>query len=308
MKASDYRKQFDAELERSTTRKAAEAQVVARQEKVSNLVAEIGNQRYGVRRRTEAVFRAGGRAAKRPTLMAALIELLADSEDKPEVRRAALTALKTAAFKSVDFRRYAPDFNAALRVAATDDDVDLRTSALEALALRKDPYAQQLLLDGLRKRGPALVKPVQAVRMLGYDVHAEHYPVLRDIVETSRQPTLRRAALRLLAADSGSRALMRRIATDRSEDKDARTTAAVALQSLAPNDFARVAKDLVLDDDDDDDVRATVISAITHGPTKPGREVERKVRAIDAAPGGTRQLNRAARDFTTARSTRRTRP
>ncbi|MGH8937985.1 MAG: hypothetical protein ACRDV2_01400, partial [Actinomycetes bacterium] len=48
----------------------------------------------------------------------------------------------------------------------------------------------------------------------------------------------------------------------------------------------------VLDDDDDDDVRATVISAITHGPTAPGRDVDRKVRQLDAAPGGTRQLNR----------------
>ncbi len=115
--------------------------------------------------------------------------------------------------------------------------------------------------------------------MLGYDVHAEHYPLLRDIVETSKQPTLRRAALRLLAADSGSRALMRRIATDRGEDKDARATAAVALQSLAPKDFDKVARSVVLDDDDDDDVRATVISAITHGPTTPSRDVERKVRA-----------------------------
>ena len=82
----------------------------------------------------------------------------------------------------------------------------------------------------------------------------------------------------------------------------------MALQALAPRDFDRVARTVVLDDDDDDDVRATVISAITHGPTAPGRDVERKVRELDAAPGGTRQLNRAARAFTTSRTTRRTRP
>ena len=142
----------------------------------------------------------------------------------------------------------------------------------------------------------------------GYDVHAEHYPLLRAIVENSMQPVLRRAALRLLAADSGSRALMRQIAIDKSEDKQARATAAVALQSLAPTEFAKVARRVVLDDDDDNDLRATVISALTHGPTKPGRDVTRKVREIDAAPGGSRQLNRAARAFTTAQSTSRTRP
>lgn len=306
MKASEYRAQLDAETERAAARSRATDEVVV--ETATALTAEFTNRRYGAKRRTEAIGRAGARAVKRPRLMAALIRLVADADDNADVRRAAMSAVEAASFKSIDFRPYVADFNQALRTAATDDEASLRMAALDALALRKDAYAQQLLLAGLREPKRALVKPVQAVRMLGYDVHAEHYPVLRDIVETSKQPALRRAALQLLAADSGSRALMRRIATDRKEDKYARATAAIALQSLAPRDFAQVAKAVVLDDDDDDDVRASVISAITHGPTKPGRDVERKVRQIDAASGGTRQLNRAARDFTTARSTRRTLP
>ncbi len=77
----------------------------------------------------------------------------------------------------------------------------------------------------------------------------------------------------------------------------------------AQRDFAQVAKTVVLDDDDDDDVRATVISAITHGPTK-----RRPRRGAQGAPDRCRPLaapascNRAARDFTTARSAGRTRP
>ena len=46
---------------------------------------------------------------------------------------------------------------------------------------------------------------------------------------------------------------MRRIATDQGEDSDTRAVAAVALQALAPGDFARVARAVVLDDDEDDD-------------------------------------------------------
>ena len=283
-------------------------QLAGRSGTARDLAAEMTNRRYGVRRRTRAIASAGALAVKRPQLMSTLIRLVADPDEKVEVRRAALSVVEASSFKTVDFRRYAAEYKAALRVASTDADAGFRTSALDLLALDHDPYAQQLLLDGLRQPRSALVKPVQAIRMLGYDVHAEHYPVLRNIVETSKQEPLRREALRLLAADSGSRALMRRIATDRGEDKEARATAAVALQSLAPRDFAQVAKTVVLDDDDDDDVRATVISAITHGPTKAGRDVERKVRQIDATPGGTRQLNRAARDFTAARSAGRTRP
>lgn len=305
MKASEYRRRFDAELERSATKKAASTKRAERAEPADDLLAELSNKRFGAKRRTDAVVRAGARAVTRPRLMSALVGLVADPDENGEVRRAALSAIEANVFKTVQFRRYAPGFHEALRIAATDEDADLRTEALDILALNKDSYAQQLLVDGLRNPREALVKPVQAVRMLGYDVHAEHYPLLREIVETSRQPTLRRAALRLLAADSGSRALMRRIATDKSEDKTARATAAVALQSLAPTDFATVARRVVLDDDDDNDVRATVISALTHGPTTPGRDVTRKVREIDAAPRGPRQLNRAARKFVTAQPTPR---
>jgi len=308
MRASDYRRQFDAELQRSTTKKTASAQRVERDESVDDLLAELTNRRYGAQRRIDAIVRAGARAVKRPRVMNTLILILAEPTEDGEVRRAALAAIEAASFKTVEFRRYASDYRAALRVAATDADAALRAEVLDVLALGKDSYAQQLLVDGLRDPGAALVPPVQAVRMLGYDVHAEHYPLLRDIVGTSKQQPLRRAALRLLAADSGSRALMRTIATDKTEDKACRATAAVALQALAPRDFDRVARTVVLDDDEDDDLRATVISAITHGPTVPGRDVDRKVRELDAATGGTRQLNRAARAFTTSRTTRRTRP
>ena len=302
MKASEYRRQVDAELEQSTHRAKDEEQ----DQSVEELVAELRNRRFGAKRRIGAVVRAGGRAVRRPQLMEALLQLVADPDEDAELRRAALSTVEAASFKTVEFRRYAPDYLAALRAVATDADPNLRSAALNVLALNKDSYAQQLLVDGLRNPREALVKPVQAVRMLGYDVHAEHYPLLRDIVETSKQPALRRAALRLLAADSGSRTLLRRVAEDRGEDKQARATAAVALQSLAPTEFDKLARTVVLDDDEDDDVRATVIAAITHGPTEAGRDVARKVHEIDAAPGGKAQLNRAARDFTA--STRRTRP
>lgn len=311
MKVSEYRQQFDAELaaaatpRRSGTRTAAAAR---RTETVDEVIAEMTNKRLGVKRRADAVHRAGPRAVRRPRIMSALIALVADPAENDGVRQAALSAVEAGSFKTVEFRRYAAAYKEALRGAVTDDNADLRLQVLDILALNRDSYAQELLVDGLRHPRKARVSPLQAVRMLGYDVHAEHYPLLRDIVETSKRPALRRAALGLLAADSGSTSLMKKIVADKTEDKAARATAAVALQSLAPKEFAKVARTLVLDDDDDDDLRATVISAISHGPTTAGRDVSKKVREIDDAPGGTRQLNRAARQFTAMRARdRRTR-
>lgn len=315
MKASEYREQFDAELQRSvgkrsTSKRSASKRAAsgARQaESSDSLLADITNKRFGVKRRTDAIGQAAVRAVKRPRLMNALIEVLTDPSENVEVRLGALSAIEAASFKTVEFRPYGPAYHSALRAAATDPDETLRAQALDILALNKDSYAQQLLTDGLRDPRSALVRPVDAIRMLGYDVHAGVFPLLREIVETSRQAPVRRAALRLLAADSGSRALMRRIASDRNADKNSRSIAVLALQSLAPRDFARVSRSIVLDDDEDDEVRATVISAIAHGPTAPSRDVSRKVREIHTSSGGSRHLNRAARDFMSP-ATARTRP
>lgn len=302
MKASDFRKQYSAEIDRASGPARASARSEAAPT-TDEVIAEITNRRLGAERRIAAIQQAAAGAVKRPTVMAALIKLIADSTDDRLVRQAALATVQALTFKAVDFRRYAPLYNAALRSAATTDDEALRLQALDILALNKDAYAQQLLLDGLQQPGKALVSPLQAIQMLGYDVHSEHFPVLRDIVETSKRPALRRAALQLLAADGTSASLMRRIAADKTEDKAARSVAAVALQSLAPKEFAEVARDVVLDDDDDDDVRASLISAISQTGDLAERDVIQKVRDIDAAPGGSRQLNRAARQFTEARLT-----
>ena len=111
--------------------------------------------------------------------------------------------------------------------------------------------------------------------MLGYDVHAEHYPLLREIVETSRQQPLRRAALRLLAADSGvARTDAHASPPTRPRTRRAAPPRRSRCSRWRRDDFDRVARTVVLDDDEDDDVRATVISAITHGPTAPGRDVD----------------------------------
>ena len=110
----------------------------------------------------------------------------------------------------------------------------------------------------------ALVPAARALQLLGHDVHAEHYPLLRDLVETSPTKAVRRTALRLLAADSDAADLFARIAADRSEDPVARSTSAVALQSLAPERFDDVARDVVRDDGDDRRVRATFANAIAN--------------------------------------------
>ena len=128
----------------------------------------------------------------------------------------------------------------------------------------------------------------------------EPRPVLRHLVATGKQPMVRRSALRLLSADGDAADLFGRIAADKSEDLAARSTSAVALQSLAPEQFHNVARDIVLDDDDNKNVRATFVDAIAHGGEIPPSDVDQKVRSL----AGPKALAAAPQDRAEPRRTR----
>ena len=152
------------------------------------------------------------------SMMEALLRVLSTPEEPDELRLAALATLQQCSLLVAEFQPYTADFTAALRTAIGSELAALREQAMDLLALNHDPYVQEMLVDGLRNPQTATVAPEQALRMLGYDVHAEHYGLLQEIVDTSRKPQLRRMALRLLAADSGAKDTFARIAADRSED------------------------------------------------------------------------------------------
>jgi hypothetical protein len=298
MDADEYRKSYEAEERKAksaTLRRSSRA--TSTPMKTRDLVAAIKDRATRPKDRIAAINTASVAAVKTASVMNLLIKILADPAEHNQVREAALAALQQSTFSAIEFRRYAADFRDALRSVATDDDADLREQAMELLALNGDQYVQRLLVEGLQNPKAALVKPQRALLMIGYDVHAEHYGLLRDIVETSKQPTVRRTALRLLAADSDAKELFARIAVDKSEDSAARSTSAIALQSLAPDTFTAVARNVVLDDDEDDKVRATFINAMAHGSVPGDADVDDKVRSIIESPVPSKELKGAARQY-----------
>jgi hypothetical protein len=300
MDVDEYRRRYEDEAhqaKRAELRRSSRASADSTPTGTRDLVAAIKNTSNRPKKRIAAIDAASAAAVKTPSVINTLIKILADPAEDTEVREAALAALQQNTFSAVEFRRYAAAFRDALRSAVTDEDPELREQAMDLLALNGDEYVQRLLVAGLQNPKVALVKPQRALQMIGYDVHAEHYGLLRDIVDTSKQPTVRRTALTLLAADGDAKELFARIAADKSEDSAARSTSAIALQSLAPDDFTTVARDVVLDDDDDDKVRSTFITAMSHGSARGGADVDDKVRAIAESSTPSKQLKGAARQY-----------
>ena len=299
MDLDDYRKDYEHEVTRAAAR--AKRDLGARgsapgERGTRELVAVVKDTSLPAGARVSAIGEVGTDAVSKPTAMKALLKVLADADDIPSVRRAALDALQQNSFSAVAFRGWSTDFSEALRATATDADDRLRARAIDLLALSGDEYVQRLLVEGLEDPAKMLVPTQEALRMIGYDVHGDHYGVLRDIAETSDKPTDRRAALRLLAADSESSDLFERIAADKSEDSRARATSAIALQSLAPDRFDVLAREVLVDADDDDTVRATFVNALAHGPLAHDEELVAQVRAVEEESSSP-QLTQAARHF-----------
>ena len=295
MDAEEYRRQYEREIA-AAQRAANPAASMATRE----LVAAIKDTKRSPVERKALIAGANVRAVEAPSLMNALIRIVGDPHEDSTVRLAAMKVLQQNSFNATGFRRYDADYREALRTAATDDDPHVRDAALEPLAHGGDEYAQRLLVQGLEEPKSALVPAKRALQMLSSDVHAEQYPVLRDLVTTSKQQAVRRSALRLLAADSDAADLFASIAADKSEDPGARATSAVALQSLAPEQFHSVAHDVVLDDDDNKNVRATFANAITHGDEAPHPDVDAKLRSLAAPKAPAGPLRAAARQYVAA--------
>ena len=192
----------------------------------------------------------------------AALNVLRDREQPIKVRLAALQSLQSASFSVIEFEPYREDYLATLRELVDDPDEELRQRVLGILAREKDGYVQQKLLEGLQDPSKALVPPEKALQLLSYDVHAEAYPVAREIVKDPPNPEAKREALRLLSADANSAPVFEKLLRDKDEDRDVRQISAAALQAVKPKQFQEQARELLLDDKEFDDIQATALTAL----------------------------------------------
>ena len=179
-------------------------------------------------------------------------------------RLAALQALQELSFTSKLLRQMNAQLIATLRGVIDDPDPEIRETAMEMLAQKKDEVVQRRLRDGLERREPPLVDDAQAIQLLGYDIHAGFFPVLRRLARESSDPATRLEAVKLLAADPDSADLLLAVFDDKREDDDVRRASGSALMSVARERFERRAKEAVLDESETEQVRAASLTALTH--------------------------------------------
>lgn len=264
---ADYRKRYEAELAKAAAPKPrARAAAAARE----------ADKRPTAAARAKEIAAAPLDTDRLPDQVAELLATLRNREEPPTVRLAALRALAALDFLGPRFAPFRADYKQALRDVATDPDEELRESALELLAIDRDQYAQELLVEGLKRPKDALVPEAKALQLLGYDDHAEIVPLVRRVYKRA-SGAAREEALRLLATDPKSERLFSRLLKDKSEKRSIRRLSVSGLQSLNPEAFERTARKIVADEDDDNDIRATSLAALAHGREARDKPVDPKL-------------------------------
>lgn len=193
-----------------------------------------------------------------------LFSLASDSSEPAELRLGVLRVIGQLRFSSARLKELRAYLIELLHSIARDSDGDLRIAAVEMLAQEKDPHVQKWLLDSLESGEPLAGSVEKTVQLLGYDIHANYFPLLQKIAREAAAPAARMEAVRLLAADADSAGLLREIYRDKKENERVRRGSASGYLSLDPAGFESDAKAVVLDDGDDEDVRAASLSALTH--------------------------------------------
>jgi hypothetical protein len=222
----------------------------------------LGQDEADPRVRSEALRLISVNIEARPDLVDRLLALLGDADVPAGLRSETLDVLQEISFRLPLFPAKRPEYLATLRSIVDVQDVQLRRRVIGILAREKDEYVQRRLIDGLEHRSRALVPAAKAIQFLGYDIHAEHFPLLRRIVERPPSRAAKREAVRLLAADPASVELQTAILRDRGESSEVRKVSAIALQTLDAHRFEAEARRIALDEDEDEQLRAVAISAL----------------------------------------------
>ena len=257
------------------------------------------NEKKTTQERVKAFVEAPLAAIESEESMQAALNVLRDGNQPIKVRLAALQSLQAASFSVLVFEPHREDYLATLREIVDDPDEELRTRVLGILMREKDGYAQKRLLEGLQDPEKALVPPEKALQLLSYDVHAEAYPVAREILKKPPNADAKREALRLLAADANSAPVFERLMRDKDEDREIRQISAAALQAVKPKRFHEQARELLLDKKEYDDIQATALTALTQfGDQKAVAEDARLMKRVgELGKGKSAKFKKTAKHF-----------
>jgi HEAT repeat protein len=213
--------------------------------------------------RVEVLRRLASSISRRDEYIQALLAIVRDRGDSPEVRETALRVLGSAAFQVDRFTPHQQAYEDALHDLVADPVPALREAAVGILAQRHDPVVQETLLQGLRGEGPLPVERARAILLLAEDDHLDNLPWLQELYGSGSEDA-REQAVRFMGSYPAAQTTLEGILRDKRESTGVRQQSGAALRYLAPDRFEAIAKEISTDTTDDPEVRTASLRALQH--------------------------------------------
>lgn len=248
---------------------------------VQRAIELIDNPRASAEVRAAALDKIAGYIGRDEDLIDWTADILAERDQPEPVREAALRVLQINSFSSSTMLAHRPRYLSTLRGLIDDPSSSIRDSAIELLAMNQDEYLQRRLIEGLDDSSKQITEPEKAVQLLSYDLHAEHFPVLRRLAHDPPNQKTRMEALRNLGADAASADLLREAFADDSEDPEIRHLCAVALQRIDPAGFEAEADRIIGEDGVEPELKVALLNTKLHTPDVDQKVVLEAIGALD---------------------------
>jgi hypothetical protein len=226
----------------------AEVRTVLDDDQVAAVKRLVANAEEPPEIRAAALERLGSYLAADVAFSRSLLEGLVVPKTPALLRREFLEAAQLLAFSGAG----SPDLNQSLQSAwrrlLDDEDRDYREPAYRALCVKGDDVALGRLAKGLQDPAQAPLPPVESVRLLGLAPHGDHLPTLHALFRKPPDAATRLECIRLLGGYAPAQAELGGVLVDTRENEEARLAALGALHANTPERLAELALPVVRDE------------------------------------------------------------
>ena len=218
-------------------------------ENIEKAVATVQDEEESEYIRMTALAKVQGELARNPKFSDYVLGLLGNSSTPKALRTQSLSSIRVLGMWAMGKPGLSQKIDETMRQLASDEEMGYREVALSSLITKEDGYAQRLILEGLEDESKELLPKARAIRILGYNLKSDAYPVLHKIMlNPSNSIETRSESIKLLGGYPSAKDDIVNILQDNNQEVSLRLAAIGTLNANQPENFSQYALP-ILDDE-----------------------------------------------------------
>ncbi len=226
---------------------------------LEKVIAFISDKEIPAELRAEVMKKAGSVLGKNETGVQTVATILTDQSEDKIIREQALKTFNLFEFGSRFIMEHPEFYAETLRKVVTDDNEQIRTRAIEILALKGDDFTQDKLIESLNAPNNKLIDDATAIRHLSNDLHANSFEAIHRKFNESDDVEVRTTAARCLGNYEAATKDIEAAFTNEIEQEGLRNVCGTVIQTKDKDRYVELAKSIVTNSEDDLEYRTSCL-------------------------------------------------